>query len=227
MTDVAIATGKTESSVEQSQEELSRIHEAMLNLESSTSAMGGRLDHIAEHADEIGGIIVTIIQIADRTNLLSLNAAIQAEEAGEHGRGFAVVAEEIRHLADQTAEATLQIESLIGEMQQAVTDGVGEMQKLSKQVGGDVRTVQATGEQIGQVIEQVQALPDQFESVRSGMSEQVMAADQIVESMNQLGTGASQVVLSLKQLYTISHQLAESSGGLGQHVRQFNVQEEE
>jgi methyl-accepting chemotaxis protein len=77
------------------------------------------------------------------------------------------------------------------------------------------------------VIEQVQSLPDQFESVRCGMSEQVSAADQIVESMNQLGTGASQVVLALKQLNTISHQLAESSGGLGEHVRQFNVREEE
>jgi methyl-accepting chemotaxis protein WspA len=131
MTEVASATGETESAVGQSKEELSRIHQAMLNLESATSTMGGRLDHIAEHADEIGGIIVTIIQIADRTNLLSLNAAIQAEEAGEHGRGFAVVAEEIRHLADQTAEATLQIESLIGEMQKAVTDGVDEMKQLS------------------------------------------------------------------------------------------------
>ena len=80
--------------------------------------------------------MTTITKVADQTNLLSLNAAIEAEKAGEHGRGFAVVATEIRRLADQTAIASYDIEQLVKEMQSAVSAGVMGMDKFSEEVRG-------------------------------------------------------------------------------------------
>jgi methyl-accepting chemotaxis protein WspA len=91
--------------------------------------------------------------VADQTNLLSLNAAIEAANAGEYGHGFSVVAQEIRRLADQTAVATLDIEQMVTEMQAAVTGGVTEMEQFTRQVGHGVDAVQRVSAQLGQIIE--------------------------------------------------------------------------
>lgn len=223
MNHVADATSETETVVTAGQQQLGKMLEAMHRLDTSTSTIGHRLDAIRTRAQRIDGIVGTIVQIADRTNLLSLNAAIQAEKAGEQGRGFAVVAEEIRHLADQTSMATLEIEQLISQMQQAVNDGVDEMGRFRNQVHEDVETVEATSEQIDQAIQKVQTLPPQFDNVRSSMSEQVQAAEQISESMLNLGQGASQILGTLKELNAIATQIDHSSTDLESNIRSFRV----
>ena len=83
----------------------------------ATGSISARLAAISERAGSIGSVVTTIAKVADQTNLLSVNAAIEAEKAGEQGRGFLVVAREIRRLADQTAGATLDIETMVREMQ--------------------------------------------------------------------------------------------------------------
>ena len=88
--------------------------------------MNAKLEVLNEKASNINQVVTTITKVADQTNLLSLNAAIEAEKAGEHGRGFAVVATEIRRLADQTAIASYDIEQLVKEMQSAVSAGYGD-----------------------------------------------------------------------------------------------------
>lgn len=93
----------------------------MRQLADSTGSISARLGLISEKANNINGTITTITKVADQTNLLSLNAAIEAEKAGEYGLGFAVVAREIRRLADQTAVATLDIESMVRDMQSSVS----------------------------------------------------------------------------------------------------------
>ena len=96
--------------------------------------MNAKLAVLNEKASNINQVVTTITKVADQTNLLSLNAAIEAEKAGEHGRGFAVVATEIRRLADQTAIASYDIEQLVKEMQSAVSAGVMGMDKFSEEV---------------------------------------------------------------------------------------------
>src|SRR6267142_1952453 len=109
---------------------------AMRLLADSTTSIGSKLAVISERARNINVVVTTITKVADQTNLLSINAAIEAEKAGEAGLGFLVVAREIRRLADQTAVATLDIEQMVRHMQEAVSAGVMEMDKFNEDVRG-------------------------------------------------------------------------------------------
>ena len=143
--------------------------------------------------------MTTITKVADQTNLLSLNAAIEAEKAGEYGRGFAVVATEIRRLADQTAVATYDIDQMVKEIQSAVAAGVMGMDKFSEEVRRGMQEVQQVGGQLSQIIQQVQALAPRVESVNEGMQAQTTGAEQITEALMQLSEAAQQTVESLRQ----------------------------
>ena len=134
--------------------------------------MAEKLAVLNEKAGRINTVVTTINKVADQTNLLSLNAAIEAEKAGEYGLGFAVVAREIRRLADQTAVATYDIERMVKEMESAVNagrDGHGTLLRRVRQGVADVREV---GGELTQIIEQVQALAPRFEAVNEGMQSQ-------------------------------------------------------
>nr|WP_304949706.1 methyl-accepting chemotaxis protein [Verrucomicrobium spinosum] len=115
-------------------------------------------------------MVTTITKVADQTNLLSLNAAIEAEKAGEYGRGFAVVATEIRRLADQTAVATSDIEQMVKEMQSAVSAGVMGMDRFSEEVRRGAEVVDQVGTQLTEIIEKVQTLTPSFETVNEACS---------------------------------------------------------
>src|SRR5438093_9938525 len=100
----------------------------------AAGSINAKLAVLNEKASNINQVVTTITKVADQTNLLSINAAIEAEKAGEYGRGFLVVAREIRRLADQTAVATLDIENMVRLMHDAVSAGVMQMDKFSEQV---------------------------------------------------------------------------------------------
>src|SRR6202007_2042888 len=99
------------------------MEETMRHVMEAATSINAKLSVLNEKAGNINQVVITITKVADQTNLLSLNAAIEAEKAGEYGRGFAVVATEIRRLADQTAVATYDIEQMVKEIQSAVAAG--------------------------------------------------------------------------------------------------------
>src|SRR3974390_380164 len=137
----------------------------MRQLAESAEAIGSKLSIISERAANINLVVTTITKVADQTNLLSINAAIEAEKAGEYGLGFLVVAREIRRLADMTAVSTLDIERMVKEMQYSVSAGVMEMDKFSDQVRQGVREVAQVNEKLGLIIESVRVLTNRFEHV--------------------------------------------------------------
>src|SRR5450631_1525310 len=145
----------------------------------ASASINDRLAVLSDKAGNIGTVVTTITKVADQTNLLSLNAAIEAEKAGEYGRGFAVVATEIRRLADQTAVATYDIEQMVKEIQSAVSAGVMGMDKFSEEVRRGMDDVRQVGMQLSQIIEQVQALVPRFEMANEGMQAQAIGAEQI------------------------------------------------
>jgi methyl-accepting chemotaxis protein WspA len=165
----------------------------------ASGSIQARLEVLNEKAGNIGAVITTIIKVADQTNLLSLNAAIEAEKAGDYGRGFSVVATEIRRLADQTAAATGHIEQTVKEMQSAVAAGVMGMDKFSEEVRRGVEVVQQVSEELSQIIQQVQTLTPNFETVSEGMQSQSLGAQQISDSLSQLSEAAKQTVDSMHQ----------------------------
>ncbi|MGL5510807.1 MAG: methyl-accepting chemotaxis protein, partial [Microcoleaceae cyanobacterium] len=162
----------TATSAGASHNDLNRMETVMRELSGATTSITSKLGVMNEKANNINSVVTTINKVADQTNLLSLNAAIEAEKAGEYGAGFAVVAREIRRLADQTAVATLEIAQMIKEMQSAVSSGVMEMDKFSKSVVDSVADVSKISERVTQVIEQVQGLTPRFERVSQSIEEQ-------------------------------------------------------
>jgi methyl-accepting chemotaxis protein WspA len=202
---------------------LTRMEETMRHVMEAAGGINAKLAVLNEKAGNINQVVTTITKVADQTNLLSLNAAIEAEKAGEYGRGFAVVATEIRRLADQTAVATYDIEQMVKEIQSAVSAGVMGMDKFSEEVRRGVQEVQQVSVQLAQIIQQVQALTPRFETVSEGMEAQATGAQQISEALTQLGEAAQQTAESLTQSNQAIEQLNEVSQRLKASVDRFKL----
>jgi methyl-accepting chemotaxis protein WspA len=186
---------------------LARMEQIMRQMVDASGNIASKLAVLNEKAGSITSVITTITKVADQTNLLSLNAAIEAEKAGEHGRSFAVIAREIRRLADQTANATLDIERMVNEMVSAVSAGVMGVDKFSEEIHTGVTQVSVVGEQLSKIIEQVQMQTSGFETVNQGMQAQSLSAEQINESINQLSEAAQQTTESIRQFHNAIEQL--------------------
>jgi methyl-accepting chemotaxis protein WspA len=223
MNEVAEGAEQTAGLAGHGQSGLSRMEETMRHVMEAVGSISGKLAVLNEKAGNINQVVTTITKVADQTNLLSLNAAIEAEKAGEYGRGFAVVATEIRRLADQTAVATYDIEQTVKEMQSAVSAGVMGMDKFSEEVRRGVKEVQEVSHQLSQIIQQVQALTPRFETVTDGMRSQATGAQQISEALSQLSEAAQQTVESLRQSNQAVSQLDEAADGLRTGVSQFKL----
>jgi methyl-accepting chemotaxis protein WspA len=203
---------------------LSNMEDTMGRVMEAAASINAKLAVLNEKAGNINQVVTTITKVADQTNLLSLNAAIEAEKAGEYGRGFAVVATEIRRLADQTAVATYDIEQMVKDIQSAVAVGVMGMDKFSEEVRRGMQEIQQVGGQLSQIIQQVQALAPRVESVNEGMQAQATGAEQISESLTQLTEAARQTVDSLNQSSLAIVELNQVSSGLRNGVSRFKLQ---
>jgi len=205
------------------QADLLRMEEAMRQMEQASKSISEKLGSINEKAENITTVVTTITKVSDQTNLLSLNAAIEAEKAGEYGRGFTVVAREIRRLADQTAVATLDIDQMVKEMQGAVSAGVMEMDRFINQVRQSVNDVGRISMQLNLIIGQVQALSPKFEDVNEAMSNQSANALTISLEMTQLSDEMSETKETLHETFSAITQLHEAAHGLQEEVSRFKI----
>jgi methyl-accepting chemotaxis protein WspA len=224
MHDVASVAESSAVLAGQGQIGLTHMAETMRRVMDAAGSINAKLAVLSDKAGTISKVVTTITKVADQTNLLSLNAAIEAEKAGEYGRGFAVVATEIRRLADQTAVATFDIEQMVKDIQSAVVAGVMGMDKFSEEVGRGMLEVQQVGTQLSQVIQQVQALAPQVESVNDGMEAQASGAEQITQALTQLSEAAQQTVDSLRQSGQAIDELNRVAIGLIGGVSRFTLQ---
>ncbi len=202
---------------------LLRMEDTMRQVMGAAELVNAKLGILNEKASNINQVVTTIVKVADQTNLLSLNAAIEAEKAGEYGRGFSVVATEVRRLADQTAVATYDIEQMVREIQSAVSAGVMGMDKFSEQVRRGMGEVQEVGEQLSQTIDQVQALAPRVVVLNEGMQAQATGAEQITQALTQLGEATGQTVESLRQASFAIEELNQVAGSLRSGVSSFKV----
>jgi methyl-accepting chemotaxis protein WspA len=183
----------------------------MQTMEGATRSIADRLAVISERATNITSVVTTISKVAEQTNLLSLNAAIEAEKAGQYGRGFAVVAREIRRLADQTAEASLDIEHIVKEMTSAISAGVVGMDQFAHEVRQGAEAIRTVGTQLAQTISQVQNLRPRFDAVHEAIQAQAQGAQQIKEETLQLRDAAQRTLESLHVSARAVAQLSEVS----------------
>ncbi|MHC6227041.1 methyl-accepting chemotaxis protein [Pseudomonas sp. X10] len=223
MTEVTSAADQASILAGSGQQGLARMEETMHQVMGAADLVNNKLAILNEKASNINQVVVTIVKVADQTNLLSLNAAIEAEKAGEYGRGFAVVATEVRRLADQTAVATYDIEQMVREIQSAVSAGVMGMDKFSEEVRRGMFEVQQVGEQLTQIIHQVQALAPRVLMVNEGMQAQATGAEQINQALAQLSDASTQTVESLRQASFAIDELSQVAVGLRGGVSRFKV----
>lgn len=202
---------------------ITRMESTMRQIMEASSAISSKLAVLSEKTANITTVVTTITKVADQTNLLSLNAAIEAEKAGEAGLGFSVVAMEIRRLADQTAVATYDIEKTVKEMQSAVTAGVMGMDKFSDDVRRGTAEIREVSTQLAQITSQVQTLSPRFQVVNEGMQSQSTGAQQISETLTQLNDSAQKTVESLRQSNIAIEQLNEAARGLQNSVARFKL----
>jgi len=224
MNDVASVAESSALLAGQGQTGLTHMAETMRRVMDAAGSINAKLAVLSDKAANISAVVTTITQVADQTNLLSLNAAIEAEKAGEYGRGFAVVATEIRRLADQTAVATYDIDQMVKDIQSAVVAGVMGMDRFSEEVRHGMQEVQQVGVQLSQVIQQVQALAPRVELVNDGMQAQASGAEQITQALTQLSEAAQQTVDSLRQSGQAIDELNRVAIGLTGGVSRFTLQ---
>ncbi len=223
MTEVNDMAGHTGQMAADGRVSLTGMDGTMRQLAESTSSFGSKLAVISERAANINLAVTTITKVADQTNLLSINAAIEAEKAGEYGLGFLVVAREIRRLADQTAVASLDIERMVKEMQYSVSAGVMEMDKFAEQVRSGVREIGDVASKLGEIITAVQGISGRFGQVTEGMRAQSQGAEQIREAMIRLAEGASRTASSLDDFNSATVHLREAVGDLKEEVSRFTI----
>jgi methyl-accepting chemotaxis protein WspA len=223
MAELSEVADQTSALAQGGQGGLQRMESTMGKIGAASDLINSRLALLSEKAANIGMVVTTINKVADQTNLLSLNAAIEAEKAGEHGRGFAVVAREIRRLADQTAIATFDIEQIVKEMQSAVSAGVMGIDKFADEVRRGREAIVEVTTQLSEIIGQVQTLPPSFDAVNEGVQSQSISAEQISDALAQLSVASQQTVDSLRQSNMAIEQLNDAARGLQSGVSRFTL----
>lgn len=223
MDEVAEVADRTRLSAAKGHENLGNMESTMQQIVEASKSIAAKFETLNEKARNINSVVTTITKVADQTNLLSLNAAIEAEKAGEYGLGFAVVATEVRRLADQTAVSTLDIEQMVREMQTAVSSGVLSMEKFTDQVRRSAEDVNEVSSQVALIIEEVQEFTPRFENVQQGMHFQTQGAEQITKAMVQLSESAQQSVESIHHSTSAIDSLNDAAQSLQSGVSKFRV----
>lgn len=155
-------------------------------LTAASENVAGKLAVINGNVEKITGIVTTINEVSRQTNLLSLNASIEAEKAGEFGLGFAVVARQIRRLADKTSVASANIENIVRQMQSSVNSGVMEMDRFGAKMRQSSKIIMETADMLARTVSDIEAIGPQFEGIASGIGELSENARRISVTMLEL-----------------------------------------
>ncbi len=164
---------------------------------------------LSEQTQTIGGIIATVNDVAEQSNLLAVNASIEAAKAGEQGKGFAVVAQEVRNLAEQSKEATVQVRVILSDIQKAVNAAVMATEQGTKSVEAGVKQTTEAGESIRMLANSIVESSQSATQIAASSQQQLVGMDQIASAMENIKQATSQNVSGIKQAEQAIKNLAE------------------
>ena len=221
---------ETNNAAEMGAKSVSDAVDQMKIIETSVSEASTVIAQLGEESDKIGKIVDAIAAIADQTNLLALNAAIEAARAGEHGRGFAVVADEVRKLAEQSQTSAQEISNLIGSIQEKAQDAVHSMQDSVKQTQSGVNIVDSAGKTFKEIAVMVTDVEEGSERMEAIVADLVGSTEVITKSVDHINTKSREVAKESETVSAASeeqtatmHEIADASRSLAMQAQ--NMQE--
>jgi len=220
------ARGVTQASSTQSTEGGRIIHEAaaeMGHIADAVKSTASTIKELEGYSDQISSIVQVIKDIADQTNLLALNAAIEAARAGEQGRGFAVVADEVRKLAERTGKSTQEIGAMIGKIQQGTQRAVHEMEAGVKRVGDGVDLAHQAGDSVTGIRDSAEQATRAVDDINLALKEQAVAARDIAQKVERIAQGSEENSAAVAQTAASAQRLEQLAGELNALARRFRV----
>jgi methyl-accepting chemotaxis protein len=186
-------------------------------------AVANTIVRLSEQSQQIGGIIATVTDVADQSNLLAVNAAIEAAKAGEQGKGFAVVAQEIKSLAQQSKHATIQVRNILSDIQKATNAAVMATEQTSKAVENGVKQSTQAGEAIKNLAESSGKAVEAASQIVASSQQQVVGMDQIGLAMKNINQAGTENAVSMKETGKAAKDINELGLKLLQLVEQYKV----
>lgn len=188
----------------------------MLRIRTQMDAIGESMMRLSEQSQAIGQIIASVEDLAGQSNLLAVNAAIEAAKAGEQGKGFGVVAQEVKSLAEQSRQATDRVRNILGDIQKATTAAVMATEQGNKAVESGARQAELAGESIQMLSTSVLEAAQAATQIAASSQQQLVGMDQVAGAMENIKQASTQNVASARQLETAARNLS----GLGQRLKQ-------
>jgi methyl-accepting chemotaxis protein len=187
--------------------------------------IAGSIVRLSEQSQAIGEIITTVNDLAEQSNLLAVNAAIEAAKAGEQGKGFAVVAQEVKSLAEQSKQATAQVRGILGDVQKATSAAVMATEQGSKVVEAGAKQSAEVSEAIRQLSEGIAEAAQSSTQIAASSQQQVVGMDQVAQAMESIKVASAQNVAGTKQAEAAAQQLHDLGERLKQLVVQYRLEE--
>jgi len=197
--------------------------QGMQHIQEQMESIAESIVRLSEQSQAIGEIIATVNDLAEQSNLLAVNAAIEAAKAGEQGKGFGVVAQEVKSLAEQSKQATAQVRTLLGDIQKATSAAVLATEQGNKAVEAGVKQTTETGEAIRLLAESINEAAQAATQIAASSQQQMVGMDQVALAMDNIKQASMQNVSGTKQAETAAQGLHELGQKLKQLVAQYKV----